>query len=77
MRELGFVGVLVDNRSPGGKFYDGAEYEGWWAAVEEVGVPVYLHPSWVGEEEMAGRYEGGFWGGGGEESGVERVGVAL
>ena len=59
VKELGFVGVLIDNRSPGGKFYDGVEYEGWWEAVEEVGVPVYLHPSWVGGEEM-GRYEGGF-----------------
>ncbi|KAG7284046.1 hypothetical protein NEMBOFW57_010406 [Staphylotrichum longicolle] len=52
VRQLGFVGALVDNRCQG-RFYDGEEYE-------ELGVPVYLHPSWAGEEEMKGKYEGNF-----------------
>jgi predicted TIM-barrel fold metal-dependent hydrolase len=59
VRELGFVGALVDNRCLG-RFYEGDEYEVWWAAAEELGVPVYLHPTWAGEEEMQGRYEGNF-----------------
>ncbi|KAH6623819.1 hypothetical protein F5144DRAFT_659165 [Chaetomium tenue] len=56
--ELGFVGALVDNHC-GGVFYEGGEYGVWWAAVEELGVPVYLHPSWP-SEGMMGRYRGGF-----------------
>jgi predicted TIM-barrel fold metal-dependent hydrolase len=58
--ELGFVGALVDNHCRG-KFYDGEEYDAWWAAVEELGVPVYLHPNWPSEEMLA-RYGGGFGG---------------
>jgi predicted TIM-barrel fold metal-dependent hydrolase len=58
--ELGFVGALVDNHCRG-KFYDGEEYDAWWAAVEELGVLVYLHPNWPSEEMLA-RYGGGFGG---------------
>lgn len=56
VRELGMVGALVDNHCRG-RFYDGGEYEVWWAAVEEVGVPVYLHPTWASEGMME-RYRG-------------------
>lgn len=52
--ELGFVGALIDNHC-NGKFYEGPEYDVWWAAVEELGVPVYLHPSWP-SEDMRARY---------------------
>ncbi|KAH6615450.1 hypothetical protein B0J18DRAFT_483878 [Chaetomium sp. MPI-SDFR-AT-0129] len=38
-----------------GKFYEGPEYNVWWATVEELGVPVYLHPSWP-SEDMRARY---------------------
>lgn len=58
VRELGFVGALVDNHCRG-VFYEGEEYDVWWAAVEELGVPVYLHPNWP-SEEMMGRYRGNF-----------------
>lgn len=50
--ELGFVGALVDNHC-NGKFYEGPEYDVWWAAVEELDVPVYLHPAWPGEDLLA------------------------
>ncbi|GAB1317364.1 hypothetical protein MFIFM68171_07574 [Madurella fahalii] len=56
--ELGFVGALVDNHARG-RFYDGPEYDVWWAAAEELGAPVYLHPSWP-SEEVAARYRGNF-----------------
>jgi predicted TIM-barrel fold metal-dependent hydrolase len=58
--ELGFVGALVDNHCRD-KFYDGEEYAVFWAAVEELDVPVYLHPNWPSEEMLA-RYGGGFGG---------------
>ncbi|KAL2133229.1 hypothetical protein VTI74DRAFT_2694 [Chaetomium olivicolor] len=58
VRELGFVGALVDNHV-NGRFYDGEEYSVFWGAVEELGVPVYLHPVWPSEDMMS-RYEGSF-----------------
>lgn len=58
VRELGFVGALVDNHAAG-RFYDGPEYDAWWAAAEELGAPVYLHPTWP-SEDMAARYRGNF-----------------
>lgn len=45
VRELGFVGALVDNRLDNGTFYDGAAYAVFWAKAQELGVPVYLHPT--------------------------------
>jgi len=58
VNELGFVGALVDNHF-NGVFYDGPEYGPWWEAVEELDVPVYLHPTWP-SDEMALRYQGNF-----------------
>ncbi|KAK0610546.1 hypothetical protein B0T17DRAFT_117825 [Bombardia bombarda] len=58
MTELGFVGALVDNHS-NGKFFDGPEYDVWWAAAEELGAPVYLHPNFPGDD-LAPRYKGNF-----------------
>ncbi|KXX79685.1 2,3-dihydroxybenzoate decarboxylase [Madurella mycetomatis] len=58
VRELGFLGALVDNHVAG-RFYDGPEYDVWWAAAEELGAPVYLHPTWP-SEDMAARYRGNF-----------------
>ncbi len=56
--ELKFVGALVDNHSDG-KFFDGAEYDPFWAAAEELGAPIYLHPNWP-SDQMARHYEGNF-----------------
>lgn len=67
VRELGFVGVLVNGFSdlPGGdaRYYDEAECEPFWAALAELGVPFYLHPRnplesqrriYAGREELLG-----------------------
>ncbi|KAH8887310.1 amidohydrolase 2 [Thozetella sp. PMI_491] len=58
VEQLGFVGALVDNHVDG-KFFDGDEYAPFWAAAEELDVPVYLHPNWP-SDEMARHYEGNF-----------------
>ena len=55
--ELGFVGALIDNHARG-RFYDGDEYDIWWAAVEELGVPIYLHPTFASEHDLGARYKG-------------------
>ncbi|KAK9416840.1 hypothetical protein SUNI508_09312 [Seiridium unicorne] len=59
VRELGFVGALIDNRS-GNTYYDGTEYEPLWAAAQELDVPIYLHPTWPTEEQLGLIYTGNF-----------------
>jgi predicted TIM-barrel fold metal-dependent hydrolase len=49
IRDLGFKGVLVNGFSQIGDpdsaiYYDLPEYRPFWAAVEQLGVPFYLHP---------------------------------
>jgi gamma-resorcylate decarboxylase len=49
VKELGFIGALVNGYSQKDKedsvlFYDGPEYRPFWATVNELGVPFYLHP---------------------------------
>ncbi|KAK2067822.1 hypothetical protein P8C59_001528 [Phyllachora maydis] len=61
VRDLGFVGALVDNHV-GGSYYEGEPYDVFWQAAEELGVPVYLHPTWPDEdprEAVAGRIPAG------------------
>ena len=49
VRELGFRGALVNGFSQVGEpdnavYYDLPQYRPFWAAVERLGVPFYLHP---------------------------------
>ncbi|KAK4180921.1 putative metal-dependent hydrolase [Triangularia setosa] len=57
--ELGFVGALVDNHDGKGGYFDGEEYDAFWAVAEELDVPVYLHPTWP-SDDMAPRFQGNF-----------------
>ncbi|MCV7410205.1 amidohydrolase [Mycobacterium florentinum] len=42
----GFCGALVNDciTGPGGRYLDAPEYDELWAALESLGVPLYLHP---------------------------------
>ena len=49
VRDLGFVGVLVNgfsqiNDANNATYYDLPQYRPFWAEVERLGVPFYLHP---------------------------------
>jgi gamma-resorcylate decarboxylase len=49
VRDLGFVGALVNGFSQVGSpervvYYDDPRYHSFWAVVEQLGVPFYLHP---------------------------------
>jgi 2,3-dihydroxybenzoate decarboxylase len=65
VRELGFRGALVNGFSQIGDentvaYYDQPQYRPFWAVVEELDVPFYLHPrnplpSWVKQ------YDGHMW----------------
>ncbi|RDW83498.1 hypothetical protein BP5796_04989 [Coleophoma crateriformis] len=53
IKELGFHGIMVNNWQqavkPNGEstliLYDGPEYDVFWSALEELDVPLYIHPS--------------------------------
>jgi 2,3-dihydroxybenzoate decarboxylase len=65
VKELGFCGALVNGYSQVGEadsavYYDLPEYRPFWAAVEELDVPLYLHPrSPLRSRQQA--YEGHPW----------------
>lgn len=40
VKQLGFVGALVDTHLPNGTYYDGAAYYPFWSKAEELDVPV-------------------------------------
>ena len=60
VKELGFVGALIDNHTAEGKYYDGEGYAVFWETVQELGVPVYLHPTWSTDEVVDSLYTGNF-----------------
>lgn len=44
VKELGFKGALVNGHTHG-TYYDGVQYDEFWACVQELDVPFYLHPA--------------------------------
>ena len=65
VRELGFVGALVNGFSQVGKadsavFYDMPQYRPFWAMVQDLDVSFYLHPRLPLETRMQ-VYEGHAW----------------
>lgn len=64
VRQLGFAGVMLNGfQEMGGgavMYYDDPRYAAFWARLEELGVPIYLHP----REPLPGRepiYDGHPW----------------
>lgn len=59
VKQLGFVGALIDNKASN-QFYDGKEYDCFWAKAQELDTPIYLHPSWPSDELMKQSYAGNY-----------------
>ena len=59
VRELGFVGALVDAHSEG-TFYDGSEWDCFWEEAQELDVPIYLHPCYASDDMMRINYRGNY-----------------
>lgn len=65
VKELGFVGALVNGFSQAGApdtalYYDLPQYRPFWRACEQLGVPFYLHPRNPLPNDIRG-YEGHNW----------------
>jgi predicted TIM-barrel fold metal-dependent hydrolase len=58
VKELGFLGVLVCNHARG-EFYDGNKYHQLFEKLQELDVPLYLHPSASWRDTKA-HYEGSY-----------------
>jgi 2,3-dihydroxybenzoate decarboxylase len=57
--ELGFVGALVNDHAQG-RYLDDPTYDDLWSALEELAVPLYLHPGSLPVDDwrvMSGRPE--------------------
>ena len=59
VKELGFVGALVDHKTRKG-FCDGPEYDVLWLKAQELDVPIYLHPAWPTEQMIEDYYGGNY-----------------
>jgi 2,3-dihydroxybenzoate decarboxylase len=65
VRDLGFKGAMVNgftlrHTPDSAVYYDGPEYRPFWAMVEELGVPFYMHPR-TQIPSRAQAYEGHGW----------------
>ncbi|OAL38897.1 hypothetical protein AYO20_01648 [Fonsecaea nubica] len=59
VKEHGFVGALVDHKA-GDRFCDGNEYDVLWQKLQELDVPIYLHPSWPTPDFFQRSYAGNY-----------------
>lgn len=60
VQKLGLAGVLIDNHTQGGGYYDGEEYFELFQAAEDLDVPIYLHPTWPTESMDSQLFTGNF-----------------
>ncbi|OJJ32715.1 hypothetical protein ASPWEDRAFT_52871 [Aspergillus wentii DTO 134E9] len=58
VRQLGFVGALVENHL-NGQFYDDERFWCVFAKAEELDVPIYIHPTFAAEDMME-HYKGNY-----------------
>lgn len=60
IRELGFVGALIENHLPDGSFYDSELFNPVFAAAQDLDVPLYIHPSFPTKHDMESKYAGNY-----------------
>ncbi|KAM3077331.1 hypothetical protein ACMFMG_006680 [Clarireedia jacksonii] len=58
VKELGFVGALIDSHIDG-KFYDGERFWCVFEKAQDLDVPIYIHPTFTAEGGMA-KYRGNY-----------------
>ncbi|KAF2643049.1 amidohydrolase 2 [Massarina eburnea CBS 473.64] len=50
---LKFVGALIDSHTESGLYYDGPEFDELWEEAVQLDVPIYIHPTWPSEQQVA------------------------
>ncbi|KAK3361430.1 hypothetical protein B0T24DRAFT_599152 [Lasiosphaeria ovina] len=63
VRDLGMFGVMLNDYqvvaeggdADGKKYYDAPEFRPFWQAVDELGVPVYMHPRYPPAKDLVSR----------------------
>ena len=55
--ELEFKGALIDNHVDG-KHYESSAYHVFWRTVQDLDVPIYLHPTWPAPSVQLPQYQG-------------------
>ncbi|KAI9871900.1 MAG: hypothetical protein M1823_008317, partial [Watsoniomyces obsoletus] len=58
--EMGFVGVLIDNHTSTGTYFDSEVYDILWSTAQSLNVPIYLHPTWPTPSLTSQLYTGNF-----------------
>lgn len=58
VRELGFLGALVDNHA-NGQFYDAERFWPVFEKAQELDVPIYIHPTFA-PDDMMEHYKGNY-----------------
>ena len=58
VKQLGFVGALINNHDQG-HFYDNETYWPFFAQAQNLNVPIYLHPA-NPAPEWASRFQGNY-----------------
>ena len=60
VKDLGFVGALIENHLPDGSYYDSERFHPVFAAAEELDVPLYLHPTFPTPRHVQAQYAGDY-----------------
>ncbi|KAI5923981.1 amidohydrolase 2 [Camillea tinctor] len=60
VRELGFVGAMIDNHLQDMTHYDNERFWIVFEAAERLDVPIYIHPAPPSAAEMKARFEGNY-----------------
>ncbi|KIW23905.1 uncharacterized protein PV07_12067 [Cladophialophora immunda] len=58
VKELDFVGALIENHAADGTYFDGSAYLPMFQAAQDLDVPIYLHPTWPTQDLMSLLYTG-------------------
>ncbi|OAP59421.1 hypothetical protein AYL99_06719 [Fonsecaea erecta] len=58
VKELDFVGALIENHTADGTYFDGAAYVSMFQAAQDLDVPIYLHPTWPTQDMLSLLYTG-------------------
>ncbi|KAF7528375.1 hypothetical protein G7054_g10183 [Neopestalotiopsis clavispora] len=60
VKDLGFVGALIDSHQDDGRYYDDRDFWPIFAKAEELDVPIYIHPTIPLEGVQSSLYDGSY-----------------